>query len=897
MKKVLTYSLIVILAMVTVVCGCLFVGCDTGSSIYGDYTLKGFSYSVTDVGEGYIDINNMSETDHSTYDMVILMYGKRVSISKNTIKFVDGMILSGYGDTKYTLNGEEITFSDSAIASTFNYVTLSNGIFSIGVSQTVNGITVKYSFEYYSEKATVPTYTIYFDSNGGTDVAEQSVKKGEKVKIPLFYPRKTGYAFDGWYKDYECTEAYDFSAQVLRGFWLYAKWEPLPNKVTFNSNGGTHVKEQTVISGNLIIEPDSPKKAGYTFGGWYSDSGLTNQWDFSTPVAGDITLYAKFTPNTYTISFNAQKGTCATSTKEVTYSSTVGELPTPVREGFVFDGWYDHENGGKAYRSTTVYTTAENITLYAKWLVKITLDAGSNGSVNKTEINGAYKWKQSDVESLPVATTAKDWNFAGWYTEPMGYGVKYDKDSICQFEGTTTLYAAWSVTINYDANGGDAVPSSQAIIGNRFVPATPVRIGYTFTGWHDADGNTVNETTVINYDKTTVLTASWTANQITFKFDVQGGNSVSDRQYTYDLPFGEFPIPERANYVFGGWFTLPAGNGKQYDATDVCKDDSTVTLYAKWVAFVSFDYGGATSGVTIEKLEFTYGADINLFDILPEPYKTGWSFEGWFTEGDGQGTLLGENYLGSPDVNTWQLDGDTTFYAYWVKGTDKRFLYYETNATNNINVYGVRDSSITELEIPAIIDLLSVDEITEGNFHENLTKITVPDSVQIIHTDAFKGCKLTEITLPFVGKNRTTIDSPDGVFGHIFGSTVRREKWTVLQYSEMYGYDYYYYIPTTLKKVTITGDVFVPVNAFLNCTMIQEIVFLGNVTGMGKGALNCANLEVLRFEGSLSAENVISTAFGSLSKNVTVIVPDEYFYDYENVFTGYNVIRKSEEQL
>ena len=846
MKKTLKYSIIAILVMLTVVCSCLIVGCDSDTRS-GDYTLQGFSYSITDVGEGYIDINKMSETDHSAYDSIILMYGKRVHITSSTIRFVDGMILSGYGDTEYTINGEKITFSDSTLASTFNYVTLSNGVFSIGVSQTVSGITVKYSFDYYSDKATAPTYTIYFDSNGGTDVAAQTVKKGEKVKRPLPYPKYTGYTFDGWYTDYKCTDAYDFSAQVLRSFTLYAKWEPNENKVTFNSNGGTSVKEQTVLSGYTISEPASPTKAGYTFSGWYSDSGLTKQWNFFRTIFDDITLYAKWEPNSYTISFNAQPGTCATSTKKVTYSAAVGELPVATREGYVFDGWYDKDSG-KVYNSTTVYTTAGNITLYARWVVKITLDPGSDGSVSKTEINASKNWKQSDVEILPVATTAKDWTFAGWFTEPLGHGMKYDNDSICEFEEPITLYAAWSVTIKYDTKGGDVVPSTQVVIGNSFAPATPVRIGYTFMGWHDPDGNTVDETTVITYDKTTVLTASWTVHQITFKFDAQGGSAVSDRVYTFDSPFGEFPATERENFVFGGWFSLPKGYGKQYNATDLCKDDCTVTLYAKWVANVFFDYEGATSGNTLEKLEFTYGADIDFENTIPQPYKTGFSFEGWFTERDGQGTLLSAKYLGSPDVNTWQLDNDTTFYAYWVKGTDKRFLYYKTTeTTGNITVYGVRDSSITEVGIPAIIDLHPVDEIAGGNFTNLLTKIILPETVKVINKDSFKNCW-----------NLQTVTFEDN------------SQLTSIGYSAFYNCIH-------LTSITIPATVTVmDEKAFLGCSDLQTVTFEDNsqLTSIGDYAfVFCHKLQTVTFGDNSQLTSIGFQAFYDCNNLTSITIP------------------------
>jgi uncharacterized repeat protein (TIGR02543 family) len=76
---------------------------------------------------------------------------------------------------------------------------------------------------------------------------------------------------------------------------LYAKWNPITYKVTFESDGGSAVTAARVIRGYKTAEPVAPTKAGYDFGGWYKENGLNNLWDFDTDtVTGDITLYAKW---------------------------------------------------------------------------------------------------------------------------------------------------------------------------------------------------------------------------------------------------------------------------------------------------------------------------------------------------------------------------------------------------------------------------------------------------------------------------------------------------------------------------------------------------------------------------------------------------------------------------
>ncbi len=137
------------------------------------------------------------------------------------------------------------------------------------------------------------TYTVTFDSDGGSEVATQTVDKGETATEPED-PTKAGYVFEGWYTEAEHINAYDFSTAVNENITLYANWTAV-HTVTFNSNGGSEVSSATVENGETVTQPADPTKASYTFAGWYSDEELTTAYVFSTPVTADITLYAKWT--------------------------------------------------------------------------------------------------------------------------------------------------------------------------------------------------------------------------------------------------------------------------------------------------------------------------------------------------------------------------------------------------------------------------------------------------------------------------------------------------------------------------------------------------------------------------------------------------------------------------
>ena len=127
----------------------------------------------------------------------------------------------------------------------------------------------------------------------------------------------------------------------------YAAFSPTLRSytITFNSNGGSTVSSQTVDYDTTAAEPDAPAKTGHSFACWCIDSGLTSAYDFSTPVADDITLYAKWTPNTYTLFFDAQGGDSTESSRIVTYKEPVGVLPVASKAGHTLAGWYTGENG------------------------------------------------------------------------------------------------------------------------------------------------------------------------------------------------------------------------------------------------------------------------------------------------------------------------------------------------------------------------------------------------------------------------------------------------------------------------------------------------------------------------------------------------------------------------
>ena len=142
--------------------------------------------------------------------------------------------------------------------------------------------------------------------------------------------------------------------------------------VTFDPVDSTmeHTTRYFLNDGKISSEIVPASRTGYTFDGWYNGD---TKWDHdSDTVAGDLTLTAHWTANTYTVTLNANGGTVNPATITVTHGAALPAMPVPVYAGYAFMGWYDAQTGGKCYgdktgASTSSYDKTENCTLYARW--------------------------------------------------------------------------------------------------------------------------------------------------------------------------------------------------------------------------------------------------------------------------------------------------------------------------------------------------------------------------------------------------------------------------------------------------------------------------------------------------------------------------------------------------
>ena len=446
-------------------------------------------------------------------------------------------------------------------------------------------ITVNRQSYSFSKQITVTLSTISFSGNGATSGFMESIQGaiGQSATIPNVGFSRTGYTFTGWNTSpdgtgtaYRPNATIQFAAQNIT---LYAQWKVRSYSVNFDSNGGSAVASQSVKYGSKASRPTDPTRAGHTFQGWYTSRDGGARYDFNQTVTGDVTLYAHWSVNSYTLAFDGNGGKASESSRTVQYGSQYGSLPTATRTGHTFQGWYTAKSGGtKVSPSTTM--GAANTTLYAHWSVNAYTLAfdGNGGKASESSRKVQYG---NQYGTLPTATRT-GYAFQGWYTARSG-GSKYDFGTAVT--GDVTLYAHWSVnsyTLTFDGNGGKPSEASRTVAygGQYGSLPTATRTGYAFQGWYTArDGGTkVSPSTTMGAADTT-LYARWSVNSYTVSFDSDGGSNVPAQKVRYGSKASRPADPTRAGHTFQGWYTSRDGGSKYDFGTAVTGD---VTLHAHW---------------------------------------------------------------------------------------------------------------------------------------------------------------------------------------------------------------------------------------------------------------------------------------------------------------------------
>lgn len=535
----------------------------------------------------------------------------------------------------------------------------------------------------------INTYEVTFDSKGGSAVEPQWKEYNTTIsESPVTV--KEGYTFGGWFTDetYSSTKEWKFGTstsakKVTEDITLYAKWTINKYTVKFEKNGGTGTtSNQTIEHGNKCTKPNDPKKTGYTFKGWYKDAECTDgqEWDFSTDtVTEDITLYAKWVGNEYTVTFDSQGGT-EVEPQTVSRDQLVTRPEDPTREGYIFAGWL---KSSSIYNFDTKVTS--DFTLTAKWTAKeYTITFDSRGG---TPVDSKILAYDKTITSVPT-TSRTGYKFAGWrFINADGMEAEWKFGSsttagVTKVTGDVTIYAKWTAQVTFNLNGGKIGTSSTSktadvleggLIADEQIPQEPQRDGYEFGGWcRDAEGTVPWDFENDAVTQAITLYAGWIGDKYTVTFDTQGGSEIGPQTVSHDQLVTRPEDPTREGYDFDKWVTTKGGSTEfNFESTKIQKD---TTIYAKWTVkqyTITFDSKGG-SDVASKKVEYDKSTT-----APTKPTRTGYTFAGWFTD-----EAYTDEWVFGTGTSATKVTEDVTLYAKWAP------IEYEVTFNGNGGKFG-----------------------------------------------------------------------------------------------------------------------------------------------------------------------------------------------------------------
>ena len=492
----------------------------------------------------------------------------------------------------WTVVGDTATIEDPASAETSFYM----GSFDVEVTATYSAA----------------TYTVSFDTQGGSTVASQTVEHGATVSAPEA-PMRTGYAFEGWYVDAACTQAFDFDKPITGDTTLYAKWAGLVT-ISFDSAGGSAVDNKVIDEGASLGGLPMPTREGYFFMGWYNGADRVTG---STTFAKSATLTAHWQPMALTVRFLSGYQTLGSVL--VDYGTPVSKPADPVKTGYLFEGWYTDSAFGTLYNfSDPVYCS---LSLQAKWKANsytVTFNANGGSSV------AAQAVEHGATATEPADPVRAGYVFKGWYADA-GFTTAFDFNKA--ITGNTTLYAKWAklVTVTFNADSGTEV-ASQTLEQGSSLGQLPIskRDDYVFAGWYLGDTR-VAAWTAINEDMT--LTAHWDQNVYCVQYYDSDGETCLDIDVVAEGEALDAPKPSREGYSFIGWYTDKSLT-EPYDFNTPVHSD--FNLYAKWeIAYSDVNFVDGLDGTVIETRQVAYGDTV----VEPDyPEREGYIFDGWYTD-------------------------------------------------------------------------------------------------------------------------------------------------------------------------------------------------------------------------------------------------------------------------
>lgn len=468
---------------------------------------------------------------------------------------------------------------------------------------------------------------------------------------------------------------------------------------------------------------DTGKIPGYRFDGWNTAPNGGGRYDFNTPLTDNVTVYAHWIGNGYTVRF-AGNGATGGNTPDQAFQYNIGQNLHRngfTRDGYTFTGWKRADNQ-QAYGDgqwVTNLTTQPNgiVTMVAQWSAnEAHIRYNPNPPAGKTAGGqGTPNWDGHTGDTPAIGGngwTIDGYTFAGWTTSPDGGGTKYAPGASWTANGTLTLYAQWTpgeAGLTYDGNGatgGKTDPQNGVtdqkvnVRQNGFT-----RDGYTFVRWDtqaDCRGKAVNPGDKWTLQGSSTLYACWTGNMQPLTYHgngATGGNTAAQSGKTGDELTTNANGFTRDGYTFVRWDTAKDGSGTAYGegkngVSQYVMKPTGNDLYAIWKANPASiqyrdDWGATgstpdTTGVTGQNVTIAQ----NGFT------RPGYTFTGWARDRRTDPSLQpGGRYTLTP--------GTTTLWAQWK--ADPAHLIYNSNSGSTSQTRrtdGVVDQTVTVIANP-----------------------------------------------------------------------------------------------------------------------------------------------------------------------------------------------------
>ena len=520
--------------------------------------------------------------------------------------------------------------------------------------------------------------------DGVSAPAAISYVTGAELSLPgLEVP--TGYTFLGWSLTDGALEATDPADMTITSdVVLYAVIAAETYTVTYDGNVGDGPLDGSTFGytygdvAPVLSDGTGLVREGYTFAGW---SSVVD--DASTQVAADwlptddVTLFALWSANTYTVSYDVNGGSGSVTAASYTTAGDALSLDdasgvsAPV--GYHFAGWSTEVDNAETVVDSTFAPTSA-VTLFAVWagdVYDVTFDAnGADGSVPAPV---QYTVGSDSGLMLDDATAAEHYSFVGWSSSASDASALVDASGFVPAADNTVLYAVFEAdtyAITYDANAGtgDVASDFYTWDGAETVLDSGSglsRDGYTFAGWTTDPDNalTTVSPSAFTTEADVTLFALWTAEtyDVTFSANgVDGGVLPANTSFTTgSTPLVLSAATPPTGYSFDGWSTSETDPSLTVDATAFSPVNDTIlfAVFTPATYVVTYDANAGSGGVDHETISYTVGDAAPTLDDGATVARDGYTFAGWSTES-------GDNN-NAPVATGWVPTATGTLYAVW----------------------------------------------------------------------------------------------------------------------------------------------------------------------------------------------------------------------------------------